>query len=135
MHSDRIFQGESTFPDHEEWFYRTREGVAGPYLSRDDAALALRRFIKYCQENRLDGGRAARVQRGSRKIANRMAKKGLSSTGPVLDWNHIADPGASLDHRNSVTASAESRSSRPTTRCCCWRTRCGWRSPPRTFWR
>ena len=73
MHSDRIFQGESTFPDHEEWFYRTREGVAGPYLSRDDAALALRRFIKYCQENRLDGGRAARVQRGSRKIANRMA--------------------------------------------------------------
>jgi DNA polymerase V len=30
------------------------------------------------------------------KIANRMAKKGLSPTGPVLDWNHIADPGASL---------------------------------------
>jgi len=57
INSDRIFQGESTFPGHEEWFYRAREGVAGPYLNRDDAALALRRFIKYCQNNRLDGGR------------------------------------------------------------------------------
>lgn len=55
--SDRIFQGESTFPDHEEWFYRAREGVAGPYLNKDDAALALRRFTQYCKDNRLAGGR------------------------------------------------------------------------------
>lgn len=30
------------------------------------------------------------------KIANRLAKKGLSPTGPVLDWTRIADPGAAL---------------------------------------
>jgi hypothetical protein len=59
MHSntDRIFQGASTFPGQEEWFYRTREGIAGPYLNRDDAALALRRFIQYCKDNQLVGGR------------------------------------------------------------------------------
>jgi len=63
MHSntDRIFQGASTFPGQEEWFYRTREGIAGPYLSRDDAALALRRFIQYCIDNQLAGGREAPV--------------------------------------------------------------------------
>jgi hypothetical protein len=59
MSSDpnRIFQGESTFPQYEEWFYRAREGVAGPYLKREDAAFALNRFINYCQQNRLTGGR------------------------------------------------------------------------------
>jgi hypothetical protein len=56
-HSDRIFQGRSTFPEHEEWYYRTREGIAGPYLRREDAAFALRCFIKYCQRNGLTGGR------------------------------------------------------------------------------
>jgi DNA polymerase V len=30
------------------------------------------------------------------KIANRLAKKGFSPTGPVLDWTHIADPAAAL---------------------------------------
>ena len=61
MHSntDRIFQGASTFPGQEEWFYRTREGIAGPYLNRDAAALALRRFIQYCKDNQLTGGREA----------------------------------------------------------------------------
>jgi hypothetical protein len=57
IHSDRIFQGRSTFPGLEEWFYRTREGIAGPYFNREDAALALRHFIKYCKDNGLTGGR------------------------------------------------------------------------------
>lgn len=56
-YSDRIFQGRSTFPGLEEWFYRTREGIAGPYFNRDDAAVALRCFVKYCQDNGLTGGR------------------------------------------------------------------------------
>jgi hypothetical protein len=56
-YSDRIFQGKSTFPGLEEWFYRTREGVAGPYFNREDAAVALSYFIKYCKDNGLTGGR------------------------------------------------------------------------------
>jgi hypothetical protein len=62
MHPDRIFKGESTFPTQEEWFYRTREGVAGPYPSREAAAFAQSRFIKYCRENQLDGGRHTLLQ-------------------------------------------------------------------------
>ena len=55
--SDRIFQGESTFPEYEEWFYRAREGIAGPYLRKEDAAAAVSRFVKYCQQNGFNGGR------------------------------------------------------------------------------
>ena len=61
--SERIFQGESTFPEHEEWYYRTREGIAGPYLKKEDAAFALRCFIKYCRQNGFTGGRARRSPR------------------------------------------------------------------------
>lgn len=53
---NRIFQGESTFLRHEEWYYRAREGIAGPYLKREDAAFALNRFIRYCQQNGPTGG-------------------------------------------------------------------------------
>jgi hypothetical protein len=58
-YTDRIFQGRSTFPDHEEWFYRAREGIAGPYLRREDAAVALRCYVKYCQDNGITGGRGS----------------------------------------------------------------------------
>jgi hypothetical protein len=56
-YSDRVFQGKSTFPGLDEWFYRAREGVAGPYFSREDAAVALSLFVKYCKDNGLTGGR------------------------------------------------------------------------------
>ena len=54
---DRIFQGESNQPGQEEWFYRAREGIGGPYLSQDDAASALLSFINFCKENGFSGGR------------------------------------------------------------------------------
>ena len=73
--SERIFQGKSTFPGQEEWFYRAREGIAGPYLNKRDAALALDRFIKYCQHNRLTGGREMPAEAGSTPgLGARLAK-------------------------------------------------------------
>jgi len=86
INSDRIFQGKSTFPEHEEWFYRTREGIAGPYLRQEDAAFALRCFIKYCQRNGFTGGRPKR--RVSRDIAETLASLSRSATEvvPVETW-------------------------------------------------
>ena len=55
--SDRIFRGESKHPDEEEWFYRAREGIGGPYPSSKDAISALHSFIAYCKENGFTGGR------------------------------------------------------------------------------
>jgi hypothetical protein len=55
--SDRIFQGDSTYPEHEEWYYRAREGIVGPYLKREDAAIALEYFVRYCQRHGITGGR------------------------------------------------------------------------------
>jgi hypothetical protein len=56
-YSDRVFRGDSTYPDHEEWYYRAREGVVGPYSRREDALIALEHFIRYCQLNAVTGGR------------------------------------------------------------------------------
>jgi hypothetical protein len=55
--SDRIFLGESNQANEEEWFFRSREGIGGPYPSQDDAVLALHCFIKYCKDNGFTGGR------------------------------------------------------------------------------
>jgi len=55
--TDRIFQGESKYPGQEEWFYRAREGIGGPYSSKDDATSALLSFINFCKDNGFSGGR------------------------------------------------------------------------------
>lgn len=101
MPPDRIFQGESTFPDHEEWFYRTREGVAGPYMNKDDAALALRRFIKYCQENKLDGGRAATDRKGFPKMLTRLATA-LSRLADALETGRWRTWLSRMDSKKSL---------------------------------
>jgi hypothetical protein len=87
INPDRIFQGESTFPQHEEWFYRAREGVAGPYLKREDAAFALNRFIRYCQQNQLTGGRdiPAAVNHEASKAWGWFAAM-LEHNVPVATW-------------------------------------------------
>jgi hypothetical protein len=84
---NRIFQGESTFPQHEEWFYRAREGIAGPYLKREDAAFALSRFIRYCQQNRLTGGRdiPATVNQEASKAWGWLVAS-LEQAAPVVTW-------------------------------------------------
>ena len=57
--TDRIFQGGANHFGEEEWFYRAREGIGGPYHSKDDAVLALHSFIAYCQVHGFNGGRGA----------------------------------------------------------------------------
>jgi len=84
---DRIFQGKSTFPEHEEWYYRAREGVAGPYLRREDAAFALRCFIKYCRRNGLTGGRdSPAAQRGGGSRAWVWLATTVEQATPVATW-------------------------------------------------
>ena len=41
----------------EEWYFRAREGIKGPYPTREDAAWALIKFINQCIENDHTGGR------------------------------------------------------------------------------
>ena len=43
----------------EEWYFRAREGIQGPYATREDAAWALIMFINQCIEHDLTGGRMA----------------------------------------------------------------------------
>ena len=55
--NDRIFQGEHNNQGREEWFYRSREGIGGPYECCDDAIVALNSFVKFCLDNGFTGGR------------------------------------------------------------------------------
>lgn len=40
-----------------EWFFSAREGLYGPFYSKDKAEKELKRFIKFNVENTSDGGR------------------------------------------------------------------------------
>jgi hypothetical protein len=40
-----------------QWFYETREGVQGPFDTRQIADISLQRHLDHCREWRLDGGR------------------------------------------------------------------------------
>ena len=51
---ERIF---GFYYDKEEWYFTAREGIAGPYPTREDAAWAMIKFIKRCLEKGLTGGR------------------------------------------------------------------------------
>jgi hypothetical protein len=55
--ADRIFPGAEDAPGQGAWFFRAREGVNGPYSTRDDAVKALLAFIKRCIESGQTGGR------------------------------------------------------------------------------
>ena len=97
---DRIFQGKSTFPEHEEWFYRAREGVAGPYLRREDAVFALNRFIEYCQKNHLTGGRQAPgIDSANKKAPNVLAVAGRQPGAGGADGNLAARRAVRPDDR------------------------------------
>jgi hypothetical protein len=41
----------------EEWYFTAREGIKGPYPTREDAGWAMITFIKRCVEKGLTGGR------------------------------------------------------------------------------
>ena len=41
----------------QEWYFTAREGIKGPYATREDAAWALIKFIKRCIEKGLTGGK------------------------------------------------------------------------------
>jgi hypothetical protein len=41
----------------EEWYFTAREGIKGPYPTREDAAWAMITFIKRCIETGQMGGR------------------------------------------------------------------------------
>ena len=40
-----------------EWFFNAREGIYGPYRSKNEASLSLKEFIKHCIDMDDDGGR------------------------------------------------------------------------------
>lgn len=53
-HIERIFGFDY---GKQEWYFMAREGIKGPYPTREDAAWAMITFIKRCIENGIKGGR------------------------------------------------------------------------------
>jgi hypothetical protein len=54
---DRIFSFPNPDTGLMEWFFNAREGIFGPYRSKNEASLSLKAFIKHCIKMDYDGGR------------------------------------------------------------------------------
>jgi hypothetical protein len=59
--ADRIFYQAGQTLDREQWFFRAREGVMGPYASRETAERELREFKVHCQRTGATGNRPPRT--------------------------------------------------------------------------
>lgn len=59
-----MFEIERTFSSRNpetglmDWFFSAREGIYGPYSSKEKATEELVKFIQYCIETGDDGGRS-----------------------------------------------------------------------------
>jgi len=55
---ERIFMHSNPSIGRNEWFFNAREGVYGPFLSKEEASHSLEEFIKHKIERNDDGGRS-----------------------------------------------------------------------------
>jgi len=54
---DRTFSFRNPDTGLMEWFFNAREGIYGPYRSKNETSLSLKEFIKHCIQMDDDGGR------------------------------------------------------------------------------
>ena len=79
MTDNRMFQERNRETGDFEWFLESREGIMGPYESKDLVKLALVRHKERCHRDRLDGGRHFAE---SRQLSpDYTMKSGSSTTG------------------------------------------------------
>jgi hypothetical protein len=55
--SDRIFSSRNPNTGVMEWFFNARDGIYGPYGSKEQTTKALKEFIQHCLNSADDGGR------------------------------------------------------------------------------
>lgn len=60
---DRTFPQSNPETDLMEWFFNAREGIYGPFSSKEKAVKAFEEFIKSNVEFSDDGGRSSRSKR------------------------------------------------------------------------
>jgi hypothetical protein len=58
--TDRIFPQANPLSDVALWFFKAREGIMGPYESRETAEQRLLEFKAYCQRTGATGNRPPR---------------------------------------------------------------------------
>lgn len=54
---ERIFSSRNPNTGNSEWYFQAREGNVGPYKTRIQAELMLKKFIETCIELKHTGGR------------------------------------------------------------------------------
>ncbi len=56
--SDRIFSSRNSETGFMDWFFSTREGIYGPFSSKEQATRGLKEIIQHYMETGNDGGRS-----------------------------------------------------------------------------
>ncbi|MGZ4957200.1 MAG: hypothetical protein ACXV8Q_19050 [Methylobacter sp.] len=78
---DRTFSQRNAQTGLMEWFFNAREGVYGPFSSKERSSKALEDFIKFNHKNFDDGGRGS----------NGNAKLSLVSIGNAMNAIKLDD--------------------------------------------
>ncbi len=55
--ADRIFSLKKASSGATEWFFLAREGIMGPYVSKEEASRNLVLFVQWCMGQQQTGGR------------------------------------------------------------------------------
>ena len=79
--SDRTFSHRNPDTGLMEWFFNAREGIYGPYFSKEEASLCLKEFIAHCIKVGDDGGRTNPEQRQFSLMPKKYSAPG------VVNWD------------------------------------------------
>jgi hypothetical protein len=85
--ADRIFSEQNHKTGIREWFFQAREGMIGPYETREVAERMMKEFIARCIANRDDGGRS---KKSDDELS--LAEKPTTLFDPMRKRRGIEDP-------------------------------------------
>jgi hypothetical protein len=79
---NRTFSCRNSDTGMMEWFFSAREGIYGPYSSKEQAAEVLREFIQYHMQAGDDGGRT-KPEPGGLSIISKESAEGVKQFNPL----------------------------------------------------
>ncbi|MFM8333794.1 MAG: hypothetical protein ACKN9T_19140 [Candidatus Methylumidiphilus sp.] len=86
---DRIFSERNGATGLVEWFFMAREGIFGPYPSKELSTARMHEFTAKCRAANDDGGRSLKSQRNG-AIESNKRKHGLSGADRIFFQRNTA---------------------------------------------
>ena len=92
--SDRLFSQTNTITGLPQWFFHSREGEVGPFISKAQAQYAMHEYARFNADNGHDGGRSVSFSAADnleKRLGHIIAADGNLQLGLVPLTGFIAD--------------------------------------------